>query len=257
MHIVVVHDWQNETPELLQALADALGITPYEVRQRLIGDGPAVVACFADPQQATTMAGKLPRSRTAVMTVDTETVRNDTNRFFVRRFEVKSGHLRIEAGDGQSIEINYEDVELFLTGTRILGQSETKTVTERKFSLGKTILSGGIPMTTTVKHQEEINTEERENILYLYAREQPPVVFSQSAMSYDGFGAAMKLSRELNFSYLKSELRRLCPAAGFDDRLLNRLGQVRLLGPTLNPEKNLDLAFDILARTLRRRRMTA
>jgi hypothetical protein len=74
-------------------------------------------------------------------------------------------------------------------------------------------------------------------------------------MAYDGFGAAMKLSRELNFAYLKSELRRLCPAAGYDDRLLHRLGQVRVLGPALNPESSLDLAFDILARSLRRGRM--
>jgi hypothetical protein len=74
-------------------------------------------------------------------------------------------------------------------------------------------------------------------------------------MVYDGFGAAMKLSRELNFAYLKSELRRLCPEAVYDDRLLNRLGQVRLLGPALNPESSLDLAFEILARSLQRRRM--
>ena len=111
-------------------------------------------------------------------------------------------------------------------------------------------------MTRTVEHQEEVNTEERENILSLYARERPPVVFSQSNMSYEGFGAEMKLSRELNFSYLKSELLRLCPGVAHDDRLLSRLCQVRLLGPTLNPETNLDLAFDILARTLRRRRET-
>jgi len=101
-----------------------------------------------------------------------------------------------------------------------------------------------------------VTTEKRENILYLYAGERSPVVFSQSGMSYEGFGAAMKLTRELNFTFLKSELRRLSPTAGFDDRLLNRLGQVRLLGPTLNPETNLDLAFEILARNLRRPQST-
>ena len=61
----------------------------------------------------------------------------------------------------------------------------------------------------------------------------------------------MKLTRELNFAYLISELRRFCPGAKYDDRLLNRVGQVRLLGPTLNPETNLDLAIDILAASRR------
>jgi hypothetical protein len=70
-------------------------------------------------------------------------------------------------------------------------------------------------------------------------------------MTYDGLGAAMKLSRELNFTYLISELRRLSPGAAYDDRLLKRVGQTRLLGPALNPETNLDLAAEILARSLR------
>ena len=45
---------------------------------------------------------------------------------------------------------------------------------------------------------------------------------------------------------------------GFDYFLkqfhLNRVGQVRLLGPALNPETSLDLAAEILARSLRRGR---
>ena len=256
MHVVVIHGWKEETTELIQTLAATLGIMAYEMRQRMIGGGPAVVANFADPEKARTMAAKLNQSGVAALTIDVDAVRGNSGRFVVRRFEMKERSLRIEASDGHCAEIAYEDIGLLLPGTRILGQSETKTVTERKFSLGRTILSGGIPLTTKVERQEEVSTEERENILCLYAGERPPVVFSQSGLSYDGLGADMKLSRELNFAYLKSELRRLCPAAGYDDRLLNRLGQVRILGPAQNPETNLDLAFHILARTLRRGRMT-
>lgn len=256
MHVVVIHRWTEETTELVQALAVALGITAYEIRQRMIGGGPAVVASFADPQQARTLSTKLNQSGVATLIIDADAVRSKTGRFLVRRFELKEWLLRIEASDGQSAEIAYGDIDLLLPGTRILGQSETITVTERKFSLGRTILSGGIPLTKKVERQEEVNTEERENVLYLYAGERPPVVFSQSGMVYDGLGAAMKMSRELNFAYLTSELRRLCPAAGYDDRLLKRLGQVRLLGPAQNPETNLDLAFEILARSLRHGRIT-
>jgi len=251
MHVVIIHKWQEETPELVQSLAASLGIMPYEMRQRMIGGGPAVVACFADLQQARSLAVKVTQSGVATLLIDTDALRRAAGRFVVRRFELKERSLCVEAGDGQRAEIAYGNIDLLLCGTRILGQSETVTVTERKFSLGKTILSGGIPLTKKVERQEEVTTVERENILCLYAGEQPPVVFSQSGMVYDGFGAAMKLTRELNFTFLKSELRRLCPTAGFDDRLSNRRGQVRLLGPTLNPETNLDLAFEILARNLR------
>jgi hypothetical protein len=251
MHVVAIHGWQDVSPELVQALAAAVGITAYEMRQRLIGDGPSVMASFSDPLQARALAMKLNLAGVAAMTVDSDGLRSAAGRFVVRRFELRERGLYLEDGTGQAVEIAYADIDLLLSGTRIHGQIETVTVTERKLSLGKTILSGGIPLTKKVERQEEINSEERENILYLYAADPPPVLFSQGGMTYDGFGRFMKLSRELNFAFLKSELRRLCPKARQDDRLLTRLGQVRLLGPALNPEHNLDLAFHILARTLR------
>ncbi|MDD5285887.1 MAG: hypothetical protein PHD54_08505 [Desulfuromonadaceae bacterium] len=252
MHVVVIHGWKEETTGLIQALAAAAGITLYEMRQRMIGGGPAVVANFADRQPALAMAARLDQCGVATLIVDSGELCCNAGRFVVRRFEMKELELYIEANDGQSAGIPYDEIDLLLPGIRILGETETKTVTERKFDLGRTILSGGIPLTRKVEHQEELNREIRDNVLCLYADERPPVFFSQSSVLFEGLGAAMKLSRELNFAYLKSELRRLCRTAIYDDRLLNRLGQLRLLGPAQNPETNLDLSFDILASTLRR-----
>jgi len=256
MHVVAIHGWKDASVELVQTLAASLGITAYEMRQRLIGDGPSVVAAFADQHQARTVAMKLNLAGVATLIVDADALRSKAGRFLVRRFELQERCLRIEDHDGRCAEIAYGDIDLLLPGTRIVEQSEIITVTERKFSLGKTILSGGMPLTKKVERQEEVMREERENILYLYAADHPPVLFSQTGMTYDGFGPAMKLTRELNFAFLKSELRRLCPTAGHDDRLLGRLGQARLLGPGLSPENNLHLAFHILARSLRGGRLT-
>ena len=253
MHVVVIHGWREETAELAQTLATALGIMVFEARQRLIGGGPAVVASFADQHQALSLAEKLSRSAVAALVVDASEVRKRTGQFIVRRFVLGERSLSIEAGDDQRAEIAYDEVDLLLPATSIIGQVETKTVTERKFSLGKTIIAGGIPLTKKVEHQEEITAEERTRVLYLYAGNRPSALFSQIGMTYDGLGAAMKMSREQNFSHLTSELRRLAPGAGYDDRLLSRIGQARLLGPALPPETNLDLAAEILARTLRRR----
>lgn len=256
MHVVVIHGWKVETLEFVQALSVALGIMPYEIRQRMIGGGPSVVACFADPERAGALSAKLNECKVPTLIIDVHDLRSKSGRFIVRRFELKEGVLQVERNDGQTELIPFGEIDLLLTGTRIQEGSETVTVTERKLSLGKTLLSGGIPMTKTVKRQEEVTREERENILSLYAGDRGPIVFCQGGMTYEGFGAEMKLSQELNFAYLRKELRRLCPAAGFDDRLQTRLGQVRLLGPSLSPEKNLDLAFDILARSLRGKLMT-
>jgi hypothetical protein len=251
MHVVVIHGWQAETAELTRTLADALGLTIFETRQRMIGGGPAVVASFADPYQAEALAEKLLKTGVAALVVDATAVPGTAGQFIVHRFAFKEGALKIEADDGQCAGIAYGEIDLLLPGTRISGHEETKTVSERKFNLGRTILSGGIPMIKKVERQEVVATEEREKILYLYAGNRPPVVCSQNGMLYDGLGAAMKLTREMNFAWLMSELRRLSPQAVHDDRLLKRAEQIRLLGPVQSLENSLALAVEILARSLR------
>ncbi len=256
MHVVVIFGWKEETPELVRSLADALGVTVFEARQRVIGGGPAVVASFSDPGPAATLESKLAQQGIDALVLDAAAC-SSASRFIVRRFELPESSLRIETGDGRSVKIPYSEIDVLLSGMSISGSVETRTVTERQLSLGKTLLSGGIPMTKKVAHQEEVTAEQRRKFLYLYAGERLPVVFSQDGMTYDGLGAAKKLSREQNFSHLISELRRLSPNTLYDDRLLTRLGQIRILGPAQNPETNLDLGSAILARSLRRRRSTS
>jgi hypothetical protein len=252
MHVVVIQGWRDESAQLVQAIAFASGITAYEVRQRMIGGGPALLASFAGEEPARALSMKLNGAGVGAFSVDTAKLRGAPGQFAVRRFELGERSLHLEAVDGVSAEIPYGEIELLLPGTRISGQTGSKTVTERKFSLGRTVLSGGIPLTKTVSRQEVVTTEERTKCLYLFARQRPQVIFRQSGMSYDGFGVAMKLSQELNFAFLTGELRRLCRAAAFDERLATRLGQARLLGPAQSFESALDLAAEILGRSLRR-----
>jgi hypothetical protein len=252
MHVVVIHGWQAETAEMTRTLADTLGLTVFELRQRMIGGGPAVVASFADPDQAEVLAAKLTKAGVATLVVDTGAVRGKAaGQVIVHRFVLQEGALQIEADDGQRAGIAYGEIDLLLPGTCISGHEETKTVTERKFNLGGTILSGGIPIMKKVERREVVATEEREKVLYLYAGNRPPVVCSQNGMLYDGLGAAMKLTREMNFAWLLNELRRLSPRAIHDDRLLKRTEQIRLLGPVQSLENGFALAVEILARSLR------
>jgi hypothetical protein len=251
MHVVVITGWPGEAEDPARVLAGCLGLTVYEARQRMVGGGPAVVASFADPQQAVMLAAELGRSGLAAMVIDTGTLRGSSGRVIVRRFVFGERSVSIESEDGHSLELAFREVDLLLPGTRISGHEGTVTVAERKLSLGKTILSGGIPMTSKVERQERVASEESEKVLFVYADSRPQLMFRQNLLSYDGFGTAMKMSRELNFAYLSGELRRLCPDALYDDRLLSRVGQARVLGPVQNLEKNLDLAAEILARCLR------
>jgi hypothetical protein len=168
----------------------------------------------------------------------------------VRRFRFEDNVLKIEAQNGQEETLPYAEMGLILTGTSTVSFSETKTTVEKKFSIGKTLLAGGIPMSKKVERQEEVFGSESEEILYIYSHDRPAAVFSLNGMNYEGFGTEMKLSRKLNFSHLISQLQLHAPEAAFDDRLLNRNSQVRLLGSAQGREASLDLAAEILARCL-------
>ena len=250
MFVVAIYGWREETPELVQVLASALGLMAFEARQRLIGGGPSVVASFADLQQARELASNVNRDGLKALVVDATAVRMRNGFLVARRFEFDKRVLKVETGNGQQATIPYAEMELLLQGTSIVGYSETKTVVEQKFSMGKTLLAGGIPMTKKVERQEEVSGEESEPMLYLYANDRPAVIFSLNGMNYDGFGAEMKLSRKLNFAHLLSQLRLHAPDAAYDDRLLARVAQARLLGPAQGRESSLDLAAEILARSL-------
>jgi hypothetical protein len=252
MHIVAALSWQKDEAEIAGIIAGILGILVYEARQRIAGGGPAVLACLADPRQATVLAERLSRAGVPTLVIDRDEVRNQRQPFRVCRFKLEARALWIESLDGESCTIAYDSIELLLVATcNVQGQS-TATVTERKFSLGKTLLAGGVPMSKKVTREVTVSSNERDETLWLYARSRGPVIFDRSALNYEGLGSALQLSRDLNFVYLRKELRRLAPQAGYDERLLNRAGLIRLLGSILSPEADLDLAFEILAHALRK-----
>lgn len=251
MHIVAVHNWQNDDAAVAQTIAATMGTVVFEARQKIAGGGPAVLASFADPRQAEALADRLSQQGVPALVIDILAMRSSTPFLHVRRFVLGPQALLVEAGDGASREIPYGAIDLLLAAVCTVGQMQTTTETQRKFSLGKTLLAGGVPMTKIVKRETVVTAEERDETFWLYTPGGATVVFNRAAMNYDGLGAAMQFTRDLNFAHLKKELRRLAPQAVYDDRLIKMAALVRLLGSTLKPEVDLDLAFEILARSLR------
>ncbi len=252
MHLVAVYGWQKDEAAVAQTIASALGILVFEARQKISGGGPAVIANYADPAQAEALANRLTCDGVPALVVDTLAVRNRNPPFQVRRFVLGETSLHCESIAGETCDLAYGTVDLLLVATCSAGQMQTLgKVTERKFSLGKTLLAGGVPMTKKVTREQTVMTEARDETLWLYARGGTILIFNRFSMNYDGLGDAMKMTRDLNFTHLKNELRRHAPQAVYDDRLLKRAILIRLLGPSLNPEHDLDLAFEILSRSLR------
>ncbi len=252
MYIVAVHNWRQEEPEAAKMIADVLGILVFEARQKIIGGGPVVLASFADPHQAERISAQLSQHGVPAFVIDSRTVRNRNQSFFVGRFGLGEQALQIELVAGGLLEIDYGRIELLLVASCSSGQAQAgSSVTKRKFSLGKTLLAGGVPLTKKVKTEVPPTLAERDQTLWLFTSDQKISIFDRAALDYTGLGEALQISRDLNFNYLKNELRRRAPQAGYDDRLLRRGELIRVLGQPLNPENDLDLAFEVLARCMR------
>jgi len=251
MYVLVIHQWPENDPLVAKTVAESLGMLVFEVRQRMAGGGPVVIATFAELRQAEARAESLRQQGIPTLLIDPATLRAVSAPFHVRQFVLNDASLQIATADGQREQFPYTEVSLIISAINVGGRSEsTATVSERKLSIGKTLLAGGIPMTKKVKHDVTTHGEERNEVLHLVVPGRPAVILSCAALNYTGLGSAMQMSRPLNFSHLKAELIRRAPQAIVDERLLKRAGQARLLGPSLNPDIHLDLACEILERSL-------
>jgi len=249
MYLVIAHSWKKDAADVAQTLSDVLGILVFEARQKMTGGNPVTIANFSDRQQAEKIAAQLSSNGVPAFIVDTQ---NSPPLLQVHQFTLEPQQLRVESAEGQWLEIEYSKVELILAASCSDGQMETiKTTTSRKFSMGKTLLAGGIPMTRKVKKTEISGGKDRDKTLWLYSDKREIVIFNRNKLNYSGLGDARQLTRELNFTHLQKELRRRGPQARYDERLLKQAGLVNLLGPSLDPEEHLTLAFEILARSLK------
>jgi hypothetical protein len=215
-----------------------------------MGPAPRVVATFGQRAPAEQAAEALRKAGLDPVVVGGEQMESDRTRAFLRSFSFGPASVTFGLRDGRSVEVPTADIQLLLRGTRIRHETRTDVTTERRLSVGKAVLTGGLVMTSTRKKETAITTEEREGFLAVYAASAPDLIALETAVQYQGLGDAMQPTRSANFARLIAELRKRAPAAPYDERLITRAGQAQLLC-ILAPEPFLDVALTVLAATLR------
>ena len=252
MNIVAIYNLPEKKEMLAETLAAAMKSTVYEALSRLKapGTGPFVVSASAAVGQAEELIARLRAGGFHAVLLKEDDVESEAARFVVRRFRLNPDALIVESRPEESLKVDYSSIRLLLRGTSISQTISTETMKEKKFNPGMALLTGGLKMTKTTEKITESTTQIREGFFHLYTGEQQTFVFREGGLFYDSLGTALQATRQANFSYLITGLRRLSPGAFYDDRLLSRAGQVQLLGPLLSPEKHLDIATSLLAKML-------
>jgi hypothetical protein len=246
-HIIAVGRLEGKGETLAAALAKALGLTMFEARSRVRGPAPRVVAVLADRGRAEAAMVALQAAGLWPLLVQEEDLEHEADRVAVRAFKLLPGAVELEARDGQRLTVHDGQFRWLLKGTTWERELITDVNTVRKFSPGKALLTGGLMLTSKKKietNRQELHTE---GFLAVGLRDGPTLMFREKEVQYQGLGPAMQPTRFANFVALAQELRRRAPSAFYDERLMSPAGQAHLLGPTLPPEENLDLAIWLLA----------
>jgi len=254
MHIVAIHRLIGDKQGLTVELSAALGVTNFEAlaRLRAPGSGPFVVGVFAEDDKASELESRLASRGFSTLTLSSAEIEREANQLFVRRFELGDQALRIETTSGERFTVPYQDADIIVRGTGISSSTSMESRKERKFDLATAVVSGGLKVMKTTKTDREVTREDRKGFFNLYSGASPILAFSENGLVYDALGPSRALSSSANFLQVLAEVRKRCPGARYDDRLLNKAGAAALLGPRLNPEEYLVIATALLAKALRK-----
>lgn len=253
MHVIAIYNLKENKQDLSGALAAVLKVTPFEALSRLRapGNGPYVVGVVAEKEEARRISDALGSNGFTPVTLSDEEIEAEAEQWTIRRFDFSEQNLTVESNDGRRLTIAYREIRLLLRGIGISSSSATETFKKRTLDLTSAVISGGLKITKTTKAEREVTKEEREGFVTLYASGHPTLAFRENGLVYDSLGPSRGLSRSANFIQLIAELRRRCPTARYDERLLNRAGQAALLGPLLSPDEHVVIATALLAKVFK------
>lgn len=242
------------------ALAADLGLTGYEAGQLVRGHLPSILLKTGDRARALDLLGKLRGRGHEAVACDTAAVVAPEAMHELRGFRFEDDALVSLNQNGSSERLPWgELIAIVRAMHRVQGASTEKT-RERKFDLGRAVLTQGLSMSKTVIKEAVSEVEQREPVLYLYRHQGPPWLASESRCRYEGLGAALKPGRLENFNTLVRLVRERVPQVPFDERLVHvRSGGDRaksdLLGTqtTASNASTVDLLAHLVAMSLVKR----
>lgn len=229
--------WLDEL--VVRSLARAAGVTAYELAMRLrVLDGHSgVLTTFAgrEPAEATAAALTSGGVRSWVMRGRVEPAVAE-----VRRFSLDDGQLRVWLDGGAELEMAAPDVRMLLHGVRHRERPVPRAMPLASAGSWAGPLLG-LSTTSAVGHRPS-----PEPFLRAYVPGRPVLAFHAATLRYGDLDEAIAPTRAVNFQRVVTRLRHGCPAARYDGRLRRWTEQTRVLGPTLRPERYLELAISLV-----------
>lgn len=227
MLLVVLHG-PPMTPPMVAAVAGATDLAAADVRQRLAGPGPWALAVAAESEGLQTQANRLQRLGLRALVCDPSLVPEDGERIVARSLALLPTHLQITDASEQVHACPYSAIALIQAGNRAHTTAKTTETTERRISVGRALLTGGLSLTKkeTVRVNTTVHSDER--FVHLSRNDGgPDVMLYERRLNYKFLGDQLQPSSFANLQKVMAWLRERTGAlvdervatAGFSNRL--------------------------------------
>jgi hypothetical protein len=221
VYVVAIAELKTPLEAEAVALASDLGVTAYEARLLLAPGIPAVVQKTSDKPQALDLLGRLRARRHGAIACDTSAVASSRQMASMRRFRL--GPEGVSLDDDPGAQLPYHDVLALVAAVHrrhIVQYGESK---DRKLSVGRAVLTGGLVTSQIIKRDTHAATDERDPVLYMFRRSAgTPWILREHGTHWGGLGRPVAPSAGDNFRAAVGVLRERVPDAVYDDRLVAR-----------------------------------
>lgn len=219
--LVAATRWGASLDAVIADCAPMLGLSEYDTRLRLAGPLPVVVASGIEETPARELLGWLRERGHGAVACPEASLPAPERVLWPRAFEFTPGAFVALDAQGQRYPLAYADI-LAIVRARYLRDAQTTVVSvERKLSLGRSMMTGGLMAQRGIERIEHANASERDDVVFLFRGAGPdPMALRAGLLAYDGLRAHMRATARESFGIVADWLRQHAPGAIYDERLV-------------------------------------
>lgn len=209
-------------PDLVNEIGAIFKKDAYQTRQILSGKIPKLIASYHSPEEAETVAGSIKAIGLWAITCDNSFLLGPPGPIFgAVTLRTDGDKIVFLDTNGAARILSSGDVFLVVKGVKQTRMEAESTKTSRKLSVGKTILTGGIPMFDKVIQKATVTSTQNALFLRLYGLLSPTPLIEliQNNIDYKFLGTKLNYSSMINFNNMANDIKNYFPGAVFDDRL--------------------------------------
>jgi len=221
MYVVAITRWARPVEQELAALAPLLGLAAYDLKLRLTGPLPVVFQRVTEVERAREVLAALRLRGHGAVACDLAYVPSSEEMPSPRSYQLRADALVALHPAWGERSMAYGDLLALIRAKAAKVEQSSSTTKQKKLSLGRAALTGGLVMRKSTTTHDRAEVEEREQVLYLIRNTgRDPMILREQQLRHQGLGEQVKPTSLENFVTLLAVLRQRAPQALYDDRLV-------------------------------------